>query len=352
MTPALHCRQLCAGYPGHPVLDGLDLNVAPEEVVAVLGLSGSGKSTLLSVIAGFLDPAGGEVAVGGEVVADARRSVPPEARDVAVVFQHGALWPHMTAAETVAYPFRRQGVDAGAASRQARDLLSRLGLEKLAERRPAELSGGEQQRVGLARALARRAGLYLFDEPTAHVDAPLREALLDEIAVRRADTGAAALYATHDAGEALAIANRVALLRDGRFRQVGTPADVYEQPTDVWGARLTGPASLLTANGRPLPHGRVSVEIADHTVTVAGGLAPGCENGRGDLLVRPDWVGLGGPLPGLVDRVSYRGPHTDYRLRTPVGQVDIRERGVPRARPGERSGWDLRRAWFVPPADA
>lgn len=348
MTAAVECRDLEVAYGRQTVLHGLDLSVAPGEVVAMLGPSGSGKSTLLSTLAGFIDPCGGEVILAGDVVADARRSVPPEARDVAVVFQHGALWPHLTAVETVAYPLRRRGIKATAARRQAAELLERMGLEGLADRRPAQLSGGEQQRVGLARALARGAGLYLFDEPTAHVDSPLRAALLEEVATRRAEDGAAALYATHDSSEALAIADRVVLLRSGEIVQMGAPADVYAEPVDVWAARLTGPATVLSAVGRAVEHREVAVRIGAADVMVPGGCAPTCRGRTGAVLVRADWTRMGGPLPGVVVQTWYRGPHTDYHVSTDAGIVEVREPGPPTAAAGDRVGWSLQRAWVVP----
>lgn len=352
MTAALECRGVELAYGTQAVIHGLNLSVAAGEVVAILGPSGSGKSTLLSAVAGFIDPRGGEILLDGEVAADRRRSVPPEARNVAVVFQQGALWPHLSALDTVAYPLRRRGIKAATARREAADLLARMGLEGLADRRPAELSGGEQQRVGLARALARGAGLYLFDEPTAHVDGPLRTALLEEVATRRAEDGAAAVYATHDSAEALAIADRVVLLRSGGIVQVGAPADVYAEPVDLWAARLTGPATVLGAAGRIVDRGEVSVAIGGEQVVVPGGCAPTCRERTGAVLVRADWTRLGGPLPGVVVQAWYRGPHTDYHVSTDAGVVEVREPGPPAAAAGDRVGWSLQRAWLLPaPAD-
>ena len=138
-----------------------------------------------------------------------------------MVFQDHALWPHLSVLDTVAYPLRRAGAPKSAARRAARDILEQMGLGPLADRRPGQLSGGEQQRVGLARALASGPGIYLFDEPTAHLDASLRAQILEEVARRRAADGAAAIYATHDAAEALAIADRVAVLHSGRMAQAG-----------------------------------------------------------------------------------------------------------------------------------
>lgn len=339
-------RDLTVAYDAGPVLTDLNLRVAKDEVVAVLGPSGSGKSTLLSAVAGFLRPTAGEIRIDGHVAADQRHSLPPEAREVAVVFQQHALWPHMTAREIVAYPLLRRGVDPSAAREQASGLLERLGLADLAARRPAQLSGGEQQRVGLARALARGASLYLFDEPTANLDTPLRAALADEIASRRREAGAAALYATHDAGEALAVADRVALLRDGRLTQLGTPREIYEEPVDVWAARLTGPASLLTAPVEWADRSSVVFRVDGLAIRVPAGSASLRGTG-GKLLVRPDWTTLGGPLTGVVGHVAYRGALTDYRLRTSAGEVHVRQAGPPTAALGDTVTWTLHRAWVV-----
>ena len=147
-----------------------------------------------------------------------------------MVFQDHALWPHLSVLDTVAYPLRRAGAPKSAARRAARDILEQMGLGPLAERRPGQLSGGEQQRVGLARALASGPGIYLFDEPTAHLDASLRAQILEEVARRRAADGAAAIYATHDAAEALAIADRVAVLHSGRMAQAGPPPRSTPRP--------------------------------------------------------------------------------------------------------------------------
>jgi ABC-type sugar transport system ATPase subunit len=206
-------------------------------------------------------------------------------------------------------------------------MLERLGIASLAQRRPAQLSGGEQQRTGLARAIARGATVYLLDEPTAHLDTALKATLQREIADQSRRLGAAVLYATHDVAEALAVADRVAILRGGRRVQLGTPLEVYERPVDAWSARLTGVASVLTATdgGTPDPAG------------------------HSRILVRPDWASLGGDLPGRVDAVWFRGSHTDTDLETPFGRVVIRTLGAPSAAVGDAVTWRLRRSW---PLDA
>ena len=344
VTPAVACDDLTVGYAGKDVLFRLDLDVAADEVVAILGPSGSGKSTLLHAVAGFVHPTSGTVRIGGRVVADHRRAVAPHERDVALVFQHYALWPHLTALETVAYPLRRQGATVEEARADAAALLERMGMSALAQRRPTELSGGEQQRVGLARALARRASVYLFDEPTSALDAPLRASLQAELAGRRREAGAAAVYATHDAAEALAIADRVGLLRDGRLVQLDTPARIYSEPVDLWAARLTGPASVLSAPAEATEAGAATLCVDGVVVQVP---AAGASLDSGALLVRPEWTTLGGPLGGVVTWAAYRGPHTDYRLATSVGHVEVRGTGPPVARAGQRVDWTLHRVCWV-----
>jgi ABC-type sulfate/molybdate transport systems ATPase subunit len=172
--------------------------------------------------------------------------------------------------------------------------------------------------VGLARALARRASLYLFDVPTAHLDTDVRGRFLEELLDRQRDSGAAAVYATHDAEEALGIADRVALLRQGRLVQVGTPQEVYEQPVDVLTARLTGAASVLDPPG-----------------------------GSGQLLVRPGWARLDGSREGKLRTVWFRGSHTDLLIDTPEGELLIREQGAPGLQVGDRVTWTLLRSWPI-----
>jgi len=330
-APALSGTGIGVGYGEIEALTGVDLAVDSGELLAVLGPSGSGKTTLLHAIAGFVPLVSGSIEIDGQLVSDPVVSVPPERRNVGVVFQHHALWPHLTAVETVAFPLRRSGRGRDSLP-EAAGLLERLGISHLADRFPDEMSGGEQQRVSLARALARHPVLFLFDEPTAHLDVPLRSALLEEIDRQRRSDGAAGLYATHDAGEALALADRMLLLRNGGVVQSGTPVEVYEQPVDVWAAELTGPASVLPAE--------VGSSIAGRQIELSG-------SPDGIALIRPEWTCLGGPLSGVVERVSYRGTRTEYRLRVAGGAVIVSDDGTPRLQPGDETGWDVRRAHLI-----
>lgn len=347
---AVELAGISVDYGAVRALDELTLAIPHGTAVAVLGPSGAGKTTLLHVIAGFVAPSAGTVRIGGEVVAGPRRAAPPERRRVGVVFQHYALWPHLSAVETVAYPLRRQGITAAAARQRALRLLDQLGVGQLADRRPAEMSGGQQQRVGVARALARDALVYCFDEPTAHLDTALRAVLQEQVATRRRALGAAAVYATHDAGEALAIADEVVLLRSGRIVQVGDPEEVYHQPVDRWAALLTGPASVLELPVGRARGGGLEADLGGLRVPVAS--AGGGPADRAPVLVRPEWADLHGPLRATVRHVWYRGPHTDHRLEVAGGQIDVRTPGPPQARPGDEVGWTLRRGWLLPDAAA
>ena len=343
---AVTCRNVSISYGAAPVFRDLDLDVRRGEVVALLGPSGSGKSTLIAAIAGFLPIRSGEIVINGRTVATVGHNEPPERRDVGVVFQGYALWPHLSALETVAYPIRRRGVTLSEAHRRAGEILDQLGISTLAGRRPAELSGGEQQRVGLGRALAREADLYLFDEPTAHLDTALREHLQAEIAEQCHRSGAAAIYATHDTAEALGLADRVVLLRDGRIIQDGTPSTVYERPSSVWAAQLTGPAATISVRIADLHDGRGALEVAGVSQLVAIGTAQTPTHGEADAVIRPDWVHFGGDIPAQVDAVAFRGTHTDYLTSTAAGQIGVRVPGPPAWRPGASVGLTLERVWI------
>jgi ABC-type Fe3+/spermidine/putrescine transport system ATPase subunit len=339
----LELRGVSAGYDGTAVLREVSLSVGPDEGVAILGPSGSGKTTLLYAVAGFIRPRAGEIRIRGRTVAAGSVALPPEERRVGVVFQHYALWPHLSALDTVAYPLRRRGLSTAEAAAGARALLDRLAVGHLADRRPAQLSGGEQQRVGLARALARAPDVFLLDEPTAHLDAALKTALQEALADSGRGAGVATLYATHDVAEALAVADRVALLRDGRIVQVGTPVEVYARPVDHWAAALTGPVSMLDAVLTDGDVGAATLQLGDRRLRVA---CDGDATGVTRVLVRPDWASLDdGELTGRVASVRYHGTHTDYRVEIGAGSIAVRDAGPPRHVSGDVIGVRIRRVW-------
>jgi ABC-type Fe3+/spermidine/putrescine transport system ATPase subunit len=349
---ALRMHDVGVDYAGVTALNGIDLTVGTGEVVALLGPSGSGKSTLLQAVAGLVRPTRGEIWVAGRLVASGRHSTPPERRAVGMVFQGFALWPHLSALDTVAYPMRRAGHSRREAAAAATTLLAQLGIDHLARRRPAELSGGEQQRVGLARALAREARLYLLDEPTAHLDTHLRSEFEDAVLTRQRESGAAVIYTTHDAGEALAIAHRVALLVDGTLIQVAPPATVYAEPVSATAAALTGPSSVLSLRACATRDGHLSIDIGEGTVVVPGAGTDSFQSRWRQVLLRPEWVRVGGPLRGRIVAVAFRGPHTDYRLDIGIGSIVVREAAGPRHAVGELLCWAIERAWVLDEPDA
>jgi iron(III) transport system ATP-binding protein len=241
----LDIRGLAKSFNGHTVLDHIDLSVAAGSTTAVVGSSGCGKTTLLRLVAGFESPDAGTVSIAGKQVAGRQRSVAPHRRSVGYVAQDGALFPHLTVGQNIAY-----GLPGWARSRDVRnrviELLETVSLDaSYAPRRPHQLSGGQQQRVALARALARKPDLMLLDEPFSALDTGLRASTRKAVATLLTDAGVTTLLVTHDQEEALSVADQIAVMRDGRFTQVGAPQDVYRQPTDRFTAEFLGDCIAL-----------------------------------------------------------------------------------------------------------
>ncbi len=264
---AVVCAGLRRAYGPVTALDGADLEVRRGELVAVLGPSGCGKTTLLRLVAGFEAPDAGTVSIDGTVVAGPGTFVPPERRQVGIVVQDHALFPHLTVAANVAYglgrprrPGSRRPPDQEA---RVAEVLRLVGLDDLGPRYPSELSGGQQQRVAIARAPAPRPRVVLLDEPFANLDAALRSRIRQEVAEILRAAGATVVLVTHDQEEALSLADRVAVLNDGRVVQVGRPDEVYRNPADAFVARFVGEADVVEArcDGRGLdtPLGRLDV---------------------------------------------------------------------------------------------
>ncbi|KGM12831.1 ABC transporter ATP-binding protein [Cellulomonas bogoriensis] len=287
---ALTVKDVTKSFGAQPVLRGVDLEVASGALAAVLGPSGCGKTTLLRVVAGFEQPDSGSVTVGGRQVTGPGRAVAPERRRVAVVPQEGALFPHLTVAENVAFGLPRR------ARRGARvgELLELVGLAGYGDRMPSQLSGGQQQRVAVARALAPAPDVVLLDEPFSALDAALRAAVRADVRAALHAAGATAVLVTHDQEEALSTADVVAVMRDGVVVQSGLPQDVYRYPKDVDVARFVGEAVVIPATVRdgvvwtPLGHLPLTQTAAD---------------GMGTVVLRPEQVHLVDPADGLPARV-------------------------------------------------
>lgn len=263
----LELRGLRKSFGEAVVLDGIDLDVRPGEIVAITGPSGAGKTTVCRLISGLEAPDAGEILLGGENFS----ALPPQKRRAAYMFESYALYPHLTVARNIAFPFAsrvaRRRMDHGSVEARVSELLRLTQIEHLRERRPGELSGGQKQRVALCRALIQDGSVFLLDEPISHLDAKLRNELRG--AIRRRQTAAAVptLWSTPDAMEALSIADRVAVLIDGKLQQFGTPEDIYFRPASTSVARLVGdPAMNLLAgeirsNGSGVAFASPDVEV-------------------------------------------------------------------------------------------
>lgn len=328
----LSIRGLTKGFANHPVLRGLDLDVPSGQLVAVLGASGSGKTTLLRLLCGFERADAGSIVLDGRMVAGSGCHVLPERRRIGYVAQEGALFPHLSVADNVLFglPRReRRNID------RARALLREVGLPaSYAERGPHQLSGGEQQRIALARALAPSPSLVLLDEPFSALDAALRAETRRAVAAALSAAGATALLVTHDQAEALSIGEQVAVLRQGRLVQVASPQALYRHPADAELARFVGEAIVLPGFA------------SDGSVTCALGvltLADGMPTGDVDVLVRPEQVRLdaAATLRVRVREVTFYGHDASVRLDLKAGGspfVTARVHGHAAPQPGEETG--------------
>jgi putative spermidine/putrescine transport system ATP-binding protein len=297
-------------------LDRLDLTVHPGELVALLGPSGCGKTTTLRLLAGLEDTDSGRILVGGKEITH----VPANKRDMGMVFQAYSLFPHMTARQNVAFGLRLRRVSAAQRDKRALEMLDLVGLSAQADRYPHQVSGGQQQRIALARALAIEPQVLLLDEPLSALDAKVRAKLRDQIRRIQLEVGITTLFVTHDQEEALAIADRVGVMKDGRLEQLASPVEVYSRPATAFVAEFVG----LT--------NRIPGEVRDGQVTVRGCTLPLVEQGTPDgqvvALVRPEAVTLAsqavpesGPLVGTVIAVTFLGATS--RVTVDLGDATI-----------------------------
>jgi iron(III) transport system ATP-binding protein len=296
-------------FGANRAVDCADLQVRRGELVALLGPSGSGKTTLLRLIAGFETPDGGTVRIGGRAVVGDGVWEEPDRRRIGMVFQDGALFPHLTVGENLAFGRPRAG--------RAQDCLALVGLADRADSYPHELSGGERQRVALARALAVDPEVVLLDEPFAALDEGLRAGLREEVATVLRTAGASALLVTHNQEEALSLADVVAVMRSGRIEQVGAPREVYERPASRWVAEFLGDADAVPGS------------VSDDVVTTELGSFPASGvRDRAEVLLRPEQVQIVGDGLGTVATVvghSYFGHDQIVWLELPSG-IRLRSR--------------------------
>jgi multiple sugar transport system ATP-binding protein len=331
------------GGGGGGALQDFSLEVRDGEFLALLGPSGSGKTTLLRCIAGLEEPSAGEILIGERDVTH----LAPGARDVALVFQSYALYPHLTVRANIAFGLEVRGVPTAEVTRRVQDAAARLGIAALLDRRPGELSGGERQRVALGRALVREPQVFLLDEPLSSLDAPLRSELRGELLALHAALGATMIYVTQDHREAMTMGQRIAVLHQGRLRQVGTPAEVYERPADVFVARFVGNPGMNVLKGL----GRGTEDGGGGVVDLGGwSVAVPLQQYEGEIHVgvRPEHVTLAasnqetGSLE--VRAVEPLGPETLVHLDAHGQPLVARVHGMPNLRRGDRVGVTLDRA--------
>jgi spermidine/putrescine ABC transporter ATP-binding subunit len=324
---AVRLEGITKRYGAAVAVEGLTLDVSPGEFVCLLGPSGCGKTTTMRIIAGFVVPDTGRVFINGEDVS--RRH--PSRRDIGMVYQSYALFPHMTVRENVAFGLRMRRLGRDRIAERVGRILELVGLEGLADRKPAQLSGGQQQRVALARAMVIEPTVLLLDEPLSNLDAKLRKRMQVELRVLQRAVGITTIHVTHDQEEALTLADRVAILNRGRVEQVGAPRDVYARPANLFVADFLGKANFLAGEvvtaGTPGGRAVVRTEVGDLVAELDGDRLP--VGTPVNAFVRPERIELrrtGGPpadnaVDGRVDRVVFSGPTVTVDVRLASGRV-------------------------------
>jgi ABC-type Fe3+/spermidine/putrescine transport system ATPase subunit len=292
-------QNLTKSFGANRVLDDITLTVNSGELFFLLGPSGCGKTTLLRAIAGFVEPDAGDICFGAKSIV----SVPPRARNTALVFQNYAVWPHLTVFENVAYGLRVRKVADGELRRRVQAALRQVGMVAYAGRKPATLSGGQLQRVALARAIVVEPDVLLFDEPLSNLDAKLRLEIRAEIKRLHGELKRTSIYVTHDQHEALTMADRIAVMRDGKIQQTGTPREIYERPASAFVASFIGEINLFPA-AAPLA------------------AALGVTGSDGQIGFRPEHVALtgSGGIPARVLDCAYLGAASELLLQTAAGE--------------------------------
>ena len=324
----LELSRLTKRYGALVSVDAIDLAVEQGEFVCLLGPSGCGKTTTLRMIAGFLEPEGGEIRVGGKTVSTPGAVVPPERRNMGMIFQSYAIWPHMTVHQNVAYGLKMKKVAPAERTQRTDAMLKSARLSELAGRYPSELSGGQQQRVALARALAPNPDILLLDEPLSNLDANLRGEMRFEIRRLHDEFGNTSIYVTHDQVEAMTMADRIVVMNAGRIEQIGAPEEVYDRPRSRFVARFIGAGNVIEV--RHVDGHRVA--IGAHTLDIGTGdfAGPGremsfCVKTHDVELIPGETNGAANVLPGVVRGQAYLGSHRDYV----VGISDPAPEGTP-----------------------
>ncbi|MHB8271808.1 ABC transporter ATP-binding protein, partial [Bradyrhizobium sp.] len=319
---------------GRPAVSGVSFIVPAGEIVVLLGPSGCGKTTTLRCVAGLEHPTAGTISIAGKVVSAPSRgiSVAPRHRDLGMVFQSYAVWPHMTVRQNVVYPLKHRGVARADAARQVDEALALVGLTEYAERPVVALSGGQMQRVALARSIVYRPKLLLLDEPLSNLDAKLRIRLRDDLRRILKAAGMTALYVTHDQAEAVVLGDRIGVMRDGKLLQMGTPDEIYNRPADLFVANFTGATNELTGTLVARNGTFGTIDFGDGRRGEAALLH---DVGIGDkvrIALRPETIRIGGnganAFPARVTDRRYQGTQTVYDVELFGRRLEALELGT------------------------
>jgi multiple sugar transport system ATP-binding protein len=308
---AVEIRDVRKAFGPVEVIHGVDVSIGDAEFVVLVGPSGCGKSTLLRMIAGLENISGGEIAIGGRVV----NRLPPKERDIAMVFQNYALYPHMTVRDNMAFSLKLRRADAAAIAERVKRASDILKLSALLDRYPRQLSGGQRQRVAMGRAIVRDPQVFLFDEPLSNLDAKLRVQMRTEIKALHQRLRTTSIYVTHDQVEAMTMADRIVVMHDGRVEQIGTPLELYDRPVNLFVAGFIGSPAMNFIEGRVKREGNGAVVEAADGTRLALAPAAARHDGRSVVYgVRPEHLELArdgeGGTPAMVQVVEPTGPDT------------------------------------------
>jgi iron(III) transport system ATP-binding protein len=346
---SIRLASVTKSFGSHKALDSVSLSIDNGSFFVVLGPSGCGKSTLLRAIAGLEPIDDGEIALDGVPVVRNGFHLAPEARNVGVVFQSYALWPHMSVAGNVAFPLETSGRRRGAVDARVADCLESVALTPYASRKPAELSGGQRQRVALARCLAQGAGTVLMDEPLANLDPHLRSAMEEELASFHETSGATTLFITHDQREAMALADQVAVMWDGEILQVADPDTLYRRPASKKVAGFIGRSTLVPVTVERAEAGKALVRFGEVSVQVD--CPKTCVPGPATLLLRPEHLvpatGSRG-FEGTVERTIYRGGYWEVFVRVASAGQSLLMHLDRKAVEGDTLRLGILRGWVLP----
>jgi iron(III) transport system ATP-binding protein len=318
---SVELRDLTKRFGSLTVVDNVSLRIDHGQLICLLGPSGCGKTTTLRLIAGFLEPSGGEIRVGDRLVSSTPKTLPPEQRNMSMIFQSYALWPHMTVTENITYGLRLRKMDRGTIDKKLKAILATTKLDALAERYPGELSGGQQQRVALARALVVEPETLLLDEPLSNLDANLREEMRFEIRRLHDEYRYTTVYVTHDQSEAMTTADLIAVMNGGKIDQLGTPEEIYDHPQSEFVARFIGSSNVIKGVARDENH----VSFCGATLRVVG--AKLSANQHAAVAIRQHDIQISTAMPqssdnavrATVRRQVFLGASRDYMVETSDG---------------------------------